>query len=236
MKPNKTTIPSPKRAAIRRRIFIVDDHPITRYGLTQLLSRESDLLVCGEAENAQEALAGIKPPLPDLVLADVGMPGKNIIEFIKDLRGLHPGLPVLILSTHDEAVYAERLVRAGARGYIMKSEGGTNLVMAVRKVLLGQVHLSVAMADRAFESFGGRPARAGSSVLGQLTDREFEVFELFGQGKTTREVAKQLCLSPKTVETHRLNLYRKLEIKTPGELIRYAVQFQQNGFGRDRRE
>ena len=216
-------------AAARRRVFIVDDHPITRYGLTQLLNGEPDLCVCGESAEAQQALAAIKPPLPDLVVADVAMPGKSVIEFLKDLRAFHPGVPVLILSTHEESIYAERLIRAGARGYIMKSEGGANLLKAIRLVLQGQPYLSAAMSAHMFEALGGRRAAMGEATLGKLTDREFEVFQLLGEGKTNREVAKQLCLSPKTVETHRLNLCRKLNCKTPPQLIRYAVEYERGG-------
>jgi DNA-binding NarL/FixJ family response regulator len=212
---------------VRRRILIVDDHPITRYGLTQLLNHEPDLIVCGEADSAQRAFSAIKPPLPDVVVADLGMPGKSVIELLKDLRALYPDLPVLILSTHDESIYAERLVRAGARGYIMKSEGGANLLKAIRQVLQGQPYLSPALAAKAFETFGRGRVQAADSMLSQLTDREFEVFQLLGEGKTNREVAEQLSLSPKTVEVHRLSLFRKLHLKSAAQLIRYAVAYQQ---------
>jgi DNA-binding NarL/FixJ family response regulator len=219
--------PAPARPALapkRRRIFILDDHPVTRFGLTQMLNREQDLIVCGEAEDARQALSVIRAPWPDLIVADVGMPGKSVIEFIKDLHAAHAGVPVLILSTYDEAIYAERLIRAGARGYIMKSEGGASLLTAMRHVLAGQPYLSPAMAARMFDAFGGRAAAAKAAPLGRLTDREFEILQWLGQGKSNREVAEQLCISPKTVEVHRLSLCRKLQLRTPGQLIRYAVQ------------
>ncbi len=214
----------PARGPARRRVFIVDDHPITRYGLRQLLDQEPDLAVCGEAPEAGRAFAAIKPPLPDLVVADLGMPGKSVIEFVKDLRAVHPEVPVLILSTYEESVYAERLVRAGARGYIMKTEGGASLLKAIRQLLGGQPYLSQTMAAQLFDVLGGRPRSSKTAALGRLSDREFEVFQCLGQGKTNRQVAEQLCISPKTVEAHRLNLCRKLDLKTPGQLIRYAVQ------------
>lgn len=226
MKPPKPHGAHPGPARSRRRIFIVDDHPITRYGLTQLFRQEPDLMVCGEAEDARQALSALRPPLPDLVLADVAMPGQSVIEFLKDLRTLHPELPVLILSTYDENIYAERMVRAGAHGYIMKSEGGNKLLQAVRQVLRGQPYLSPAMTTRLFETLGGRRPAAVASPLAKLTDREFEILQCLGQGKTNRQVARQLCVSPKTVEAHRLSLYRKLNLRTVGQLIRYAVQME----------
>jgi DNA-binding NarL/FixJ family response regulator len=230
MKTSPRKKPETPAAITRRRIFIVDDHPITRMGLVQLLNGEPDLVACGEAAEARQALAAFQLPLPDLVVADVAMPGQSVIEFLKDVKKLHPELPVLILSTHDETIYARRLVRAGARGYIMKSEGGASLLQAIRQVLEGRPYLSSAMTKRAFEAFGGGPSpRTEQSVLSQLTDREFEVLQCLGQGKSNREVGRQLCISPKTVETHRLNLCRKLNLKTAGQLIRYALQCEQNG-------
>lgn len=208
----------------RKRIFLLDDHPIMRHGLSQLFNAEPDLLVCGEAENAQQALAAMKPPLPDLILADVAMPGKSIIEFVKDMQALHAGVPVLVFSMHEESAYAERLVRAGARGYLMKAESSATLLLAVRQILQGQPYLSPAMSARAFASFGGHRTPGVESPLDALTDREFEVFQLLGEGKTNREVARQLSLSPKTVEAHRLNLCRKLKLSSPGQLIRFAVE------------
>ncbi len=138
-------------ASTRRRIFVLDDHPIMRYGLKQLLNREPDLMVSGEAGEAEEALATLEPPLPDLVLADVGLPGKSVEEFLEELRARHPAVPVLILSTHDETLHAERLMRAGARGYIMKSEGGAHLLKAIRQVMKGETYLSRAMMTKLSE-------------------------------------------------------------------------------------
>lgn len=213
-----------------RGILIVEDHPVTRMGLSQLIRGESDLRVLGEAGTADAALACLAkmpPPLPDLVVADISMPGKNVIEFIKDLHVLHPRVSVLILSMHDESVYAERLLRAGARGYVMKSEGGDVLLKAIRQVLKGEPYLSRAMSAQVIDALGGHHREADDVSLGSLTDREFEVFELLGDGKTNREVAKQLSISPKTVEAHRVNLSRKLQLGTSAQLIRRAVLYSQ---------
>jgi DNA-binding NarL/FixJ family response regulator len=199
-------------------------------GLAHLIGGEPDLRVVGEAGTADAALAAMammRPPLPDLVVADISMPGKNVIEFIKDLHVLHPQVAVLILSMHDESVFAERMVRAGARGYVMKSEGGAVLIQAIRQVLRGEPYLSGAMSTQVIEALGGHHRAEGDVSLGSLTDREFEVFELLGEGKTNREVAKQLSISPKTVEAHRMNLSRKLQLGTAAQLMRRAVLHSQ---------
>jgi DNA-binding NarL/FixJ family response regulator len=217
-------------SASRRGIFILDDHPVTRLGLAQLIRGEPDLRVWGEAGTADAALAamaGMRAALPDLVLADISMPGRNVIEFMKDLHVLHPGVAVLILSMHDESVFAERMVRAGARGYVMKSEGGDVVIQAIRQVLKGEPYLSRAMSTRVIEALAGHHRAVDDVSLGCLTDREFEVFELLGEGKTNREVAKQLSISPKTVEAHRMNLSRKLQLGTAAQLMRKAVLHSQ---------
>jgi len=221
--------PVTQRAHGRRRIFIIDDHPIVRFGLRRMIEHEPDLTVCGEAEAVQPALSALRDPLPDLVLADVGMPGRSILDFLKDLRAMHPTVPVLVLSMHDEATYAERMIRAGARGYIMKSEGGSRLLEAIRRVLDGEPYLSTAMSARLFEAFGQRRSLANGATMTDLTDREFEVLQLLGDGKTSREVATQLGVSPKTIEAHRLNLGRKLGARTAAQLMRLAVLYRQNG-------
>lgn len=216
----------------KRRILIVDDHPIMRQGLAQLINSEPDLTVCCEAATAGQAFNAVAAGAPDLVLADISLPDKNGLELIKDLQALQPGLPVLVLSMHDEAIYAERVLRAGGRGYIMKQEGAAKVLEAIRQVLGGQIHVSARMSAKLLEAFSGRrPAFARSPVEG-LSDREFEVFELIGQGKGSRQIAEQLHLSVKTVETHRANLKRKLQLKTSPELIRYAVRWVETQSGR----
>jgi DNA-binding NarL/FixJ family response regulator len=213
------------KAAHPRKVFIVDDHPMTRYGIAQLLKQEPGLEVCGEAGSAEEALGSIKPAKPDLVLADITMPGKNGLEFIKDLQAAHPDLPILVISMHEEEVYAERVLRAGARGYLMKHAGGHKLLTAINQILEGKIYVSENMAARVLDSFGGRRSHSGDTLLGKLTDREFEVFQLIGQGLTTREIGERLNMSGKTVETHRLHIREKLSLKTAPELMKYAVRW-----------
>ncbi|MGA2656882.1 MAG: response regulator transcription factor [Verrucomicrobiota bacterium] len=209
----------------RAPILIVDDHPMTRYGIARLLEQEPDLIVCGEAENASRALAAVRTLRPQVVLADLTMPGGEGLEFIKDLRALHPEVAVLVVSMHDEALYAERALRAGARGYIMKNEGGEKLVKAIRQVLGGKTYVSENMSGKVLEIFSGHRRRADDTTIGKLTDREFEVFRLLGQGLTTREIGQRLHLGAKTVETHRLHVRQKLGLESGPALIKYAVHW-----------
>jgi DNA-binding NarL/FixJ family response regulator len=209
----------------KKRLLILDDHPMMREGLTQLINNEPDLTVCGEAGTGREGLDLISTLKPDLLLADISLPDKNGLEVIKDTQALHPGLAVLVISMHDETLYAERALRAGARGYIMKHEGGKKLMAAIRHVLGGQIYVSEKISAKLLESFSGQNEPAGRRPMENLTDREFEVLQLLGQGKGTREIAGQIHLSPKTVEAHRANIKRKLNLKTGPELIRYAVRW-----------
>jgi DNA-binding NarL/FixJ family response regulator len=209
----------------KRRIFIVDDHPMMRQGLAQLINAEADLTICGEAENAEAALNSVGILKPDLVLADISLPGKNGLELIKDFQALQSGLPVLVISMHDESLYAERVLRAGGRGYIMKQEGGKKLMQAIRQVLEGKIYVSEKMSAVILEIFSGRRGGAEGSPVEKLTDREFEVFQLLGQAKGTRDIAEKLHLSVKTVEVHRANIKAKLKLNSSPELIRYAVRW-----------
>ena len=207
----------------RRRILLVDDHPILREGFVQILNDQPDLEVCAQCETAAETLAAIPGCKPDLVIADVGLKGTNGIELIKSIRSIHEDLPVLILSMHDEALYAERALRAGAKGYVMKQSPVTDVLAAVRRVLSGERYLSRNVQDRLFQLLGGGPAPAAGSQLDLLSDRELEIFQLIGAGLGTRTIATQLHLSVKTVETHRANLKQKLGLRSGLELIRFAV-------------
>jgi DNA-binding NarL/FixJ family response regulator len=159
------------------------------------------------------------------VLADISLPGKNGLELIKDFHAVRPGLPVLVISMHDESLYAERVLRAGGRGYIMKQEGGKKLMQAIRQVLGGKIYVSEKMSGDILEMFSGRRAGAESSPVEKLTDREFEVFQFIGRGKGTREIAEKLHLSVKTVEVHRLNIKTKLKFKSAPELIHFAARW-----------
>jgi len=212
----------------KKRIFIVDDHPMMRQGLAQLIGAEPDLAVCGEVETAEIALDSIGALKPDLVLADISLPGKNGLELIKDFQAMQPGLAVLVISMHDESLYAERVLRAGGRGYIMKQEGGKKLMQAIRQVLEGKIYVSEKMSADILEMFSGRRAGAKNSPVEKLTDREFEVFQFIAQGKGTRDIAEKLHLSVKTVEVHRANIKAKLKLQSASELIHYAVRWSES--------
>ena len=211
--------------AKQKRIFIVDDHPMMREGLAQLIAHETDLMVCGEADDAAQALEQIENLKPDLALVDITLRSTNGLELIKDLRIRAPDLAILVISMHDESLYAERVLRAGGRGYVMKQEGGKKLMEAIRHVLAGQIYVSEKMSARILEIFSGGRRDGTGSPVGRLTDREFEVFQLIGQGKGTREIAEHLHLSVKTVEVHRANIKEKLGIKSATDLVRFAVRW-----------
>jgi DNA-binding NarL/FixJ family response regulator len=217
--------PAKTASATRKELLIVDDHPMTRAGLAQLINKQPDMEVCGEAGNPAEALNLIPNCHPDLVVTDITMPGRSGVEFIKDMLALHAALPVLVVSMHDELIYAERMLRAGARGYIMKEAGGEKLLVAIRLVLSGQVYVSERMSAKLLDSLTGRRPRGSSSPIEKLSDREFEVFQLIGQGKSTRDIARQLHLSPKTVDVHRAHIKEKLELKDATSLVRHAVRW-----------
>jgi DNA-binding NarL/FixJ family response regulator len=212
-----------KEQSNRKSVLVVDDHAVLREGLVAQINREADLVVCGEAENAREALAAVEKLEPDLVLADIALPGRNGLELIRDIRALQPGLPVLVLSMHDASVFAERVLRAGGRGYISKQQSGQRLVAAIRHVLSGQIYLSDEVSTRLLGSLSGKRTTKTFSPVELLTDRELEVFTLIGQAKETKEISRRLGMSAKTVEAHRASIKRKLKLKTGPELTRHAV-------------
>ena len=212
-------------ATKRTRLLIVDDHPITRAGLVHLINRQPDMVVCGEAENAAEALAALDAGKPDLVLADITLPGKSGLELIKDIKAMHPRLPTLVLSMHDESLYALRALRAGAEGYVMKHEAMANVIQAIREVFNGRPYLSPAMAAQVITKFAHRQAEGEADAVERLSDRELEVLELIGKGNDVRQIAKVLHLSPKTVETHRSHIKDKLDLKNSREVARFALQW-----------
>ncbi len=209
----------------RRRLLLVDDHPMMRAGLSQLINKQSDLEVAGEAGSANEAFDLLARSKVDLLLTDMTMPGRSGIEFIKDVLALHPALTILVVSMHDEMMYAERVLRAGARGYIMKEAGGERLLAAIRKVLAGHVYASEKMAAKILAGLADRRPRGSLSPIEKLTDREFEIFQLIGQGKGGREIAQQLHLSPKTVDVHRSHIKEKLALKDATALVLHAVRW-----------
>jgi DNA-binding NarL/FixJ family response regulator len=219
----KSKVPVPSK---RKRILLVDDHPLIREGLTQWINRAGDLEVCGEAESAAQAMSRVEKLKPDLVLVDISLAGGDGLELIKSLRALQPDRPLLVLSMHDESLNAGRALRAGARGYIMKRVGGERVVEAIREVFEGRIVVSPAMATHLLEEYSGKQSSSGGqTILPSLTDREFEVLQLIGEAKSNREIADRLHLSHKTVETHRLNVMRKLKLRTTAKLLRFAMQF-----------
>lgn len=219
MPSSKTHFP----ADTRKRILIVDDHPIVREGLAQQISREPDLTVCAQAGNASRAMAAVEECNPDLVLVDINLPGRSGLELIRDIRAVSPKTPLLVLSMHDESVFAERVLRAGGRGYVSKEAGGDKLMEAIRLVLAGQIYVSKTVSTRLLDSLSGKTNANTVSPVEQLTDRELEVFTLIGQARETRDISRSLNMSAKTVEAHRAAIKRKLKLKTGPELTRHAV-------------
>jgi DNA-binding NarL/FixJ family response regulator len=214
-----------KTAPSKARILIVDDHPMMREGLAQLIANQPDMEVCGESGDARDALEKVRALQPNIVLSDITMPGRNGLELIKDIQAFDSKIFVLVISMHDESFYAERVLRAGGRGYVMKQEGGKKIMEAIRQIATGQIFVSEKMSAKILELFSGRRAEEAKSPVESLTDREFEIFQLIGHGKETKELADELHLSPKTIEVHRANIKSKLKLKSMGELIRYAVRW-----------
>jgi len=208
----------------KKRIYLLEDHAIVREGLRLLIGQEPDMEVCGDAGGAAEAFSAIQALRPDAIITDISMPGMSGIEFIKNLKALHPEIAVIVLSMHTESDYAERALRAGATGYVMKTENAGEIIIALRKAFLGEKHLSGKIVDSLLRKALGTLAMEGpSSPLEALSDRELEVFEHIGNGKDTNDIAASLGVSPKTVETHRMHIKEKLRISSLSDLIRHAA-------------
>src|SRR6266699_149614 len=208
-----------------RRIVIVDDHPLFRKGLEQLIHSDGAFAVCGEASNASEAMDVIRKLDSDLAIVDLRLPGANGIELIKNVRAEFPKLPILVLSMHDESLYALRALRAGAEGYVMKHEALANVVQAIHEVFSGRPYLSPAMAAQVITKFAKRTSEGNADATERLSDRELEILELIGKGNEVRQIGQLLHLSPKTVETHRAHIKEKLQLKNAREVARFAVQW-----------
>jgi DNA-binding NarL/FixJ family response regulator len=208
----------------KKTVFIVDDHPLLRQGLALLVNRERDLAVCGEAEEAHTAMKEITAKKPDILIADISLNGPDGLELLKNLRMLFPNLPVLILSMHDESIYAERALRARANGYIMKQEATEKVLVAVRRILGGDIYLSDRMANKLLHQYIGGASADMHSRLSALSDRELEVFRLIGEGRSTRQIAEKLHLSIKTVETYQAHIKDKLSLQSGRELVQHAIQ------------
>ena len=213
---------APARTA---RILLVEDHPIVRQGLAMLINEEAGLEVCGQAEDVAGGLAAVESLTPDLVVVDLFLKGSDGLELVKALRERRPTLPTLVLSMHQESLHAERVLRAGAKGYVMKEEATDNVLRAIRKVLGGEIYVSERVNSRLLSRAVSGKAGRGSEPLGRLSDREFEVFTFLGQGLGPREIAERLTLSVKTVDAHRENIKAKLGIKNGPALLRYAIEY-----------
>ncbi len=207
-----------------KQILIVDDHAVVRQGLKSLIDAEPDLEICGMAGSASEALQFAETTEPDLAISDLTLPDRNGLELVKDLKALYPGLPILMMSMHDELLYAERVLKAGGRGYLMK-ENSENLIPAIRQILSGEPYVSPKVTNQFLESISGGDKAQFSFPLKRLTDRELEVFELIGQGKAADEIARQLNISPRTVDAHRAHIREKLGLADSSDLLRYAVRW-----------
>jgi len=212
----------------KKKVLIVDDHPIVCAGLTHLINQEEDLAVCREAHTAHEALETIEEIEPDIAIVDVSLKGQSGIELIKNIRIRYPELPILVFSIHDESIYSEITLRAGAKGYIMKQETSDKIITAIHRVLDGNIYISDRMASKMLcKFFDNQPGKNGSpSEL--LSDRELEVFRLIGMGFGTRQIANELFLGIKTIETYRAHIKKKLKLKNASELIKYAIQWVQS--------
>lgn len=215
----------------KRKVLIVDDHPIVRQGLRLMIDAELDLVVCGEAQSEREARSAIREHEPDVVIVDISLAQGDGLELVRDVHAHHAGLPMLVLSMHDELIYAERLLAAGASGYIMKQAASDQLLVALRRVLAGGQYLSETLAQNLERSRGSHAGRAGANggdPVKRLSNRELQVLSLIGRGQSSREAAEGLGLSVKTVETHRQSLKRKLSLATNAQLLQYAINWYAN--------
>jgi DNA-binding NarL/FixJ family response regulator len=216
-----------KREKDKKKVLIVDDHPVMCHGVAQLVEQEPDLAVCGTAGDAQGALRAAETHQPDVAIVDISLKGGSGIELIKDIKIRSPKVQVLVLSMHDESFYAERVLRAGAKGYVSKGEDPAKLIKGIRKVLDGEIYVSEKVASKMLRRLiGGKPDPDGF-LIERLSDREFEVFELIGQGMQTREIAGRLHLSVKTVEAHREHIKAKLKLDTAADVLKYAIRWAQ---------
>jgi DNA-binding NarL/FixJ family response regulator len=211
--------------AKKKTVFVVDDHPIVRQGLALLINREADLVVCGEAEEMQSALSAIQTVRPDILIVDISLNGPDGLELLKNIRLTSPRLPVLILSMHDESIYAERALRAGANGYIMKQEATEKVLVALRRILSGEIYVSDRIANSMLRHYVRGATASEQSSVSDLTDRELEVFRLIGEGQGTRQIAEALHLSVKTVESYQAHIKEKLSLRSARELVQHAVEW-----------
>ncbi len=219
---------SPESNGKRSRILVVDDHPIVRERLTEIINRETDLTVCGEAEDRADAVQAIKTQTPDLVIVDLTLKNSDGLELIKDIHARWPKLLMLVVSMHDESLYAERVIRAGALGYITKQEATRSILVAIRRVLAGQIYLNEQISTHIISRLVSHTGPVASTPAELLADRELQVFELTGRGMNTREIAGRLHIAAKTVETYRARIREKLKLKDGSELLQLAIVWTHN--------
>jgi DNA-binding NarL/FixJ family response regulator len=219
---------SQNQAVAKKRILVVDDHPIVRQGLALLINREPDLAVCGEAEEAMGAMQVLASARPDVLIVDISLTGPDGLDLLKNIRITHPTLPVLILSMHEESIYAERALRAGANGYIMKQEATEKVLVAVRRILSGEIYVSDRVANKMLKHYITGSGTLRNSSIADLSDRELEVFRLIGDGHGTRQIAEELHLSIKTVESYQAHIKEKLSLRSARELMQHAIQWNMN--------
>jgi DNA-binding NarL/FixJ family response regulator len=212
-------------ASRKSKIFVVDDHPIVRQGLGLLINREPDMIVCGAAEETQSALRAIPTLQPDVMVVDISLNGPDGLELVKTIRTRDANLPILVLSMHDESIYAERALRAGANGYIMKQEATEKVLVAIRRILRGEVYLSDRVSSKMLQQYVRGSSTARESPVADLSDRELEVFRLVGEGHGTRQIAEELHLSVKTVETYQAHIKEKLSLRNARELVQHAIEW-----------
>src|ERR1700675_2851407 len=219
---------SQSSAPAKKRILVVDDHPIVRQGLSLLINQEPDLVVCGEAEEATGAMHVLASARPDVLIVDISLNGPDGLDLLKTIRITHPTLPVLILSMHEESIYAERALRAGANGYIMKQEATEKVLVAVRRILSGEIYVSDRVANKMLKHYITGAGTLRNSSIADLSDRELEVFRLIGEGHGTRQIAEELHLSIKTVESYQAHIKEKLSLRSARELMQHAIQWSMN--------
>ena len=225
----KTQNHAPQNQAVtKKRILVVDDHPIVRQGLSLLINQEPDLVVCGEAEEATGAMHVLASARPDVLIVDISLTGPDGLDLLKNIRITHPTLPVLILSMHEESIYAERALRAGANGYIMKQEATEKVLVAVRRILSGEIYVSDRVANKMLKHYITGAGTLRDSSIADLSDRELEVFRLIGDGHGTRQIAEELHLSIKTVESYQAHIKEKLSLRSARELMQHAIQWNMN--------
>jgi DNA-binding NarL/FixJ family response regulator len=216
--------PEAKPQEQRQKVFVVDDHPVLRQGLARLINDQADLTMCGEADSPVEAMRLLPVAKPDVVIVDLTLRGGDGLELCKQIRDRFTSLPILVVSMHDETLYAERALKAGARGYVMKQEPQEAVITALRTVAKGDVYLSGKMSAKLLRSFSGPKSDADLAPLERLTDRELEIFRLIGEGQSVRTMAEKLFLSTKTVEAHKEHIKQKLNLKSSNELLQYAIE------------